>query len=160
MMKKTNLIERIIEALSEELTVIKGGARDSYEEATHEESQPENRFDTHSLEASYRAAGQAKVAVELEEAVMRCENMDLHDYESHEPIGIGALVELESKGEKDLYFIIPISGGVEVKDNDRTILVITPQSPMGKLIVGQRAGDTVTLETATLPKEFTILNVS
>lgn len=160
MMKKTELIQRIIASLSEELAIIKEGARDAYEEATHEESQPENRFDTHSLEASYRAAGQAKVAVELETAVMRCENMELHEFETDEPIGIGALVELESKNEKDLYFLIPIAGGVEVEDGNRTILVITPQSPIGKLLVGHRAGDTVAMETATLPREFTILKVS
>ena len=58
MIQKTDLIARILESLRAELAVLREGARDAYEEATHEESQPENRFDTHSLEASYRAAGQ------------------------------------------------------------------------------------------------------
>ena len=34
MMKKTELIQRIIASLSEELAIIKEGARDAYEEAT------------------------------------------------------------------------------------------------------------------------------
>lgn len=160
MMKKNELIQRIIASLTKELAVVKDGARDAYEEATHEESQPENRFDTHSLEASYLAAGQAKLVVELETAIMRCQNMELHAFEPDEPIGIGALVELESKSEKDLYFLIPTAGGIEIEDLDRPIQVITPQSPIGKLLVGHRAGETVSLETATLPREFAILNVS
>lgn len=160
MMKKIELMQRIIASLTQELAVIKGGAREAYEEATHEESQPENRFDTHSLEASYLAAGQAKLVVELETAIMRCQNMELRAFEADEPIGIGALVELESKADKDLYFLIPTAGGVEIKDQDRPIQVITPQSPIGKLLIGRRKGDSVSLKTATLPRELSILSVT
>jgi len=99
MIQKTELIERILESLHKELTVIKDGARESYEEATHEESQPENRFDTHSLEASYLADGQAKVVVEIEDGIMRCQNMELKDFGPDDPIGVGARVKLKSKRE-------------------------------------------------------------
>ena len=75
MIQKSDLIARILESLRAELGVLREGAREAYEEATHEETQPENRFDTHSLEASYLAAGQAKLVVELEDAIMRCQNM-------------------------------------------------------------------------------------
>ena len=159
MIQKTDLIARILESLREELTVIKDGARDSYEEATHEESQPENRFDTHSLEASYLAAGQAKVVVEIEDAVMRCQNMVLNKFGPDDPIGVGALVKLKSKRETTFYFLVPIAGGIEVKDGKKTILVITPQSPIGKLLVGHKAGEEVQLQTTTLPKKFEIISV-
>ena len=99
MIQKTELIDRILETLREELAGMKEGARDAYEEATHEESQPENRFDTHSLEASYRAAGQAKLVVEIESAIMKCQNMNLSDFGPDDPIGVGALVKLKSKRE-------------------------------------------------------------
>jgi transcription elongation GreA/GreB family factor len=160
MIQKTELIERILESLHKELTVIKDGARESYEEATHEESQPENRFDTHSLEASYLAAGQAKVVVEIEDAIMRCQNMELKDFGPDDPIGVGALVKLKSKRETTYYFLVPIAGGIEVKDGKKTILVITPQSPIGKLLVGHKAGEEVHLETTTLPKIFEIVSVN
>ena len=159
MILKPELIDRILESLREELAGMKEGARDAYEEATHEESQPENRFDTHSLEASYRAAGQAKLVVEIESAIMRCQNMELKDFGPDDPIGVGALVKLKSKGETGFYFLVPIAGGIEVKDGKKTILVITPQSPIGKLLVGHKAGERVRLETATPPKEFEILSV-
>jgi transcription elongation GreA/GreB family factor len=159
MIQKTELIERILVSLREKLTVLKDGARESYEEATHEESQPENRFDTHSLEASYLAAGQAKVVVEIEDAVMRCRNMALIEFGPDDPIGVGALVKLKSKRETTFYFLVPIAGGIEVEDGGRTILVITPQSPMGKLLVGHKAGEEIRLQTATVPKTFEIVSV-
>ena len=159
MIDKTQLVERIIASLKEELAIIKEGARDAYEEATHEESQPENRFDTHSLEASYRAAGQARVAVELETALMRCQTMELKVFGEGEPIGLSALVEVESEDGTDLYFLIPTAGGVEIQDDHRKILVITPQSPIGKILIGHSAGDTVSLQTSTLPRELKIVSV-
>jgi transcription elongation GreA/GreB family factor len=159
MIQKTDLIARILESLHAKLAVLREGARDAYEEATHEESQPENRFDTHSLEASYRAAGQAKLVVELEEAIMRCQNMELVEFGPDDPIGVGALVKLKSKRETTFYFLVPIAGGIEVKDGKKTILIITPQSPIGKLLVGRKAGEEVHLETTTLPKTFEIISV-
>jgi transcription elongation GreA/GreB family factor len=160
MIQKTELIDRILASLRAELAGMKEGARDAYEEATHEESQPENRFDTHSLEASYRAAGQAKLVVEIESAIMKCQNMNLSDFGPDDPIGVGALVKLKSKRETGFYFLVPIAGGIEVKDGKKTILVITPQSPIGKLLVGRKAGEQVQLETTTQPKEFEIVSVA
>ena len=160
MIEKSHLIQRVIESLKEELAIIKDGARDAYEEATHEESQPENRFDTHSLEASYRAAGQAKVAVELETALMRCQSMELKTFGEGEPIAIGAIVEVKSKDGQEVYFLIPTAGGVEIKDKKQLISVITPQSPIGKLLVGRKAGDTVSQSTATRPRQLKIVRVS
>ena len=159
MIQKPELVDRILESLREELTVLKDGARDAYEEATHEDNQPEDRFDTHSLEASYRAAGQAKLAVETESAIMRCQNMDLNEFGPDDPIGVGALVEVKSKNETGFYFLVPIAGGIEVKDGKSTILVITPQSPLGKLLVGRKAGENVQLQTTALPTEFEIVRV-
>ena len=159
MIQKSDLIARILESLRAELEVLREGARDAYEEATHEESQPENRFDTHSLEASYRAAGQAKLVVELEDAIMRCQNMELVEFGPDDPIGVGALVKLKSKRETTFYFLVPIAGGIEVEDGKKTILIITPQSPIGKLLVGHKAGEEVHLQTTTLPKKFEIVSV-
>jgi transcription elongation GreA/GreB family factor len=159
MIQKTELVDRSLESLREELAVLKEGARDAYEEATHEENQPENRFDTHSLEASYRAAGQAKLVVEIESAIMRFQNMDLNGFGPADPIGVGALIELKSANEAGFYFLVPVAGGIEVKDGESTIFVITPQSPVGKLLVGRKAGETVELQTSTVTKAFEIVRV-
>ena len=80
--------------------------------------------------------------------------MELKDFGPDDPIGVGALVKLKSKGETGFYFLVPIAGGIEVKDGKKTILVITPQSPIGKLLVGHKAGERVRLETATPPKNL------
>ena len=58
-----------------------------------------------------------------------------------EPIGLGALVELEHGGEKSFYFIGPRAGGTEVLHDKKEILVITPQSPLGEQLMGKKSGD-------------------
>ena len=45
-MKKSELIEQIITSLTESLTVLEKAARASHEEATHESSKAESKYDT------------------------------------------------------------------------------------------------------------------
>ncbi len=54
---------------------------------------------------------------------------------------MGALVELETKAGRACYFIGPRYGGTEVVDNQREVLVITPQSALGQQVVGKKQGD-------------------
>jgi len=58
-----------------------------------------------------------------------------------EPIGLGALVELENGGENLFYFIGPRAGGTEILHDKKEILVITPQSPLGEQLLGKKSGD-------------------
>ena len=67
--KKSDLIERIIEALNESLAVLEKAARAAHDEATHESSKAENKYDTRGLEAAYLAGGQARQAREILESI-------------------------------------------------------------------------------------------
>ena len=55
------------------------------------------------------------------------------------------LVALEpAKGGRAIrYFIGPRAGGMELTVEERSILVLTPQSPLGRHLIGKRVGDTV-----------------
>ena len=60
-------------------------------------------------------------------------------------VGVGALVEVESGDERTLYFVGPRGGGLELEIDGRAVFVITPQSPLGRELLGKRVGDTVPL---------------
>ena len=106
-------------------------AQFSRAEATHESSKAENKYDTRGLEASYLARGQSKQAAEIEAAIAEFEKLPVKNFGADEPIGLGALVELENGGENLFYFIGPRAGGTEILHDKKEILVITPQSPLG-----------------------------
>ena len=115
----------------------------SREEATHEESRAENQYDMHAQEAAYLAEGQAKLAAELGDSLALYQSMALPAFTAAQPIGLGAVVTLNAAGRKTRYFIGPRNGGIEITFEDTEIIVLTPQSPLGRLLVGRHVGDTV-----------------
>jgi transcription elongation GreA/GreB family factor len=140
-LNKRAIIEKIIVRLTEELQVYFRAAKFSRAEATHESSKAESKYDTRGLEASYLARGQSKQAAELEAAIAEFEKLPVKIFGADEPIGLGALVELETGGENLFYFIGPRAGGTEILHEKKEILVITPQSPLGEQLLGKKQSD-------------------
>jgi transcription elongation GreA/GreB family factor len=139
-MKKSELVAQIITSLTGSLGVLERAARASHEEATHESSKAESKYDTRGLEAAYLAGGQARQAKEILESIKSYETLATRDFAPDEPIELTALVELDADGTHSTYFIGPKSGGLEIKHRRKEITVITPQSPLGQNLVGKKAG--------------------
>jgi transcription elongation GreA/GreB family factor len=157
--KKRELIKKIIAQLAAELELYSRAARAAHAEATHEQSKAENKYDTRGLEASYLARGQSRQAAEIAHAIKQFESLAIREYGSKEAIDVGALVELEMKGERSLYFMGPCAGGTEIVHGKKEILVITPQSPLGQQLVGKLQGDRLTLEIGGSRDSYHVLAV-
>jgi transcription elongation GreA/GreB family factor len=140
---KRDLLARIVTKLQSELALLTTAALATHAEATDEENKAEDKYDTRGLEASYLAHGQSKAAEEAAQAVAQFQALALRDFAPTEPIGLGALVTLEGGAR---YFVGPRAGGTEVEAQGKTVMVITPQSPLGRQLLGRRQGDAVTLE--------------
>src|SRR5436853_3265999 len=112
--KKSDLLECIIDSLHDSLAVLEKAARASHAEATHESSKAENKYDTRGLEAAYLAGGQARQAREILESIEVYGSLQVKEFGAADPIDLSALVELDSAGEVGTYFIGPRSGGLEV----------------------------------------------
>ncbi len=140
-LSKPLLILRIIAQLDEELTRFAKAARVAQAEATDEQSRAEHKYDTRGLEASYLAHGQARQAQETEQAREQFAALTVRDFLPDEPIGLGALIELEEIGERSCYLLGPCAGGTEVDVAGRLVQVITAASPLGRQLLGQRTGN-------------------
>jgi transcription elongation GreA/GreB family factor len=138
---KAALVRQIIAQLDAELEGYARSARTAHEEATHEQSKAENKYDTRGLEASYLAHGQSRLAAATRQARAEFAALRLYDFRADDAIELGALVELERPGGRALYFIGPRAGGTEVVLGKRAILVLTPESPLGQQLVGRKQGD-------------------
>jgi hypothetical protein len=132
----------------------------AHAEATHAESKAEDKYDTRGLEAAYLAAGQARLTDEAMVAINMYGGLFLKRFRPGEPIDLSALVELKMKKERFWYFIGPASGGMEVEDEGRTVLVLTPQSPLGLQLMGKQKGDIIRMKVSGLVDEYTITKVS
>lgn len=158
-MNKEALIQKIVVRLRAELETCFNAARTAHEEATHEQSKAENKYDTRGLEASYLAHGQSRLAAELETAIATFEQMEGRLFGSNEPVGVGALVELEHDGESTFYFVAARAGGLEIMHEKREVLVITPQAPLGAQLQGKKAGDLLQLAVGGARNKYRVAAV-
>jgi transcription elongation GreA/GreB family factor len=159
-MNKQNLIQKILIRLGAELEGYFRAARLAHDEATHEQSKAENKYDTRGLEASYLAHGQSRQAGEIQAAIAAFESMDVRRFGAGDPIGTGALVELEHDGKRTVFFIATRAGGMEVAHEKQTVLVITPHSPMGEQLHGKKQGDLVQLPAGGALIQYRVVKVS
>jgi transcription elongation GreA/GreB family factor len=158
-MNKKTLVKKIITKLGEELGIYFRAAQNSRAEATHEQSKADNKYDTRGLEASYLARGQSKQAAELEAAIAEYGKLEVRKFTAEDAIDLGAVVELETSGERSFYFIGPRAGGTEVVQDKKEILVITPQSPLGAQLMEKKQGDRPQLELAGRKQAARIVSV-
>ena len=80
------------------------------------------------------------------------------------PIAIGAIVEVEEEGEGigRTFFLAPVGAGVELTGpgGDGFLSVVTPQSPVGKAVLGRRVGETIEVTVQGEPRDWTITYAS
>lgn len=143
---KRALLDRILLRLQSELDMLTQAALATHAEATDEENKAEDKYDTRGLEASYLAIGQSKAAEEAAQALAQFSALSIRDFKPAEPVSLGALVVLEANGRRVHYFIGPRSGGTEIEQDGQTVMVITPQSPLGRQLMGRHEGETVQLD--------------
>jgi len=158
-MNKTQLLKQIVARLSENLSMLENAARASHAEATHESSKAENKYDTRGLEAAYLAGGQARQAKEILDSIQVYQSLAVKDFASDEPIEMTALVELDSAGMRNTYFIGPKSGGLEIEFQGKEITVITPQSPLGQNLIQKCTGQRWTTGSGRSAIKYQILSV-
>ena len=128
--------------------------------ATHEESRAENDKDTRGIEASYLARGLAKRVSELSATARAVASLAVRPFEEGEAASVGAVVRVEDEdGEEVSYLLSPSGGGRSVDVDGATIKVVTPQSPLGRALLGRTAGDDVEVRTPRGVRECTVVAV-
>lgn len=159
MYNKQQIFEKIRVRIASEAAHLTKGALNAHEYATNPESKAEGKYDTRGLEASYLAAGQAKLAAESTLAVSIYNTLILKAFSPGEAIALTAMVELEYEGERLHYFIGPKNGGISIAHEGETIVLITPTSPLGQLLMGKKAGDYIEMRREGSIREYEIIRV-
>lgn len=139
-MDKKRVLREIVSKLTREAQHMLSAAQETRDEAIHEDSRAENKYDTRGLEASYLAEAQARQAEEARRHVALFEAVRIREYTSSDRIGLGASVKVSLGRQIDTYFTGPASGGLEVEIDDAVLTVVTPESPLGKRLFGARRG--------------------
>ncbi|MDQ8183385.1 hypothetical protein [Pelagicoccus sp. SDUM812005] len=139
-MQKQEIVDRIKAIIEQELKTASKAALESAEEATDEESRPENKYDTRALETSYVASAQAGYAKDLKNALQAYRNLDLSKAPQAGAAAIGSLVTTLGNAGREQFFIGPARGGLEIETETGPVTVLTPKSPLGSQLIGKSLG--------------------
>lgn len=156
---KKKLLSKMLENFEAEMNVMAKAAAEAREAATHEESIAEDKYDTRGLEASYLAGAQAKRATELQIIIHSLQSLEIYKFDKDSPIAMTALTEVSTNLKSSLYFIAPKGGGMNLNVENQNVQVITPDSRLGKELIGKHAGDTFELKISDRLNEYEILKV-
>ncbi len=157
---KPRLITALLAMLEEDLALQTRAANLARDEAINEESRAENKYDTRGQEAAYLAESQARIATELAESIAIYRTLPLPDTRPPASIQIGSVVRLQGPDKEVLSFIGPRAGGTDFECDGLSFTVITPASPIGRLLLGRRQGDTVYLVARGKPQAHRIVDTA
>lgn len=158
-MNKPEILQYIISQLSHDMEILFSAAKTAHEAATHKENQPDNKYDTLALEASYVAQGQANRAQEIRRSIEAYKQ--LSPATDGETVRMASLVAIEGEdGTRKTLFIGPAAGGLRIAHHQAEIMVITPASPLGRELIGKGPGDSVEIKTGPNRTEYVIAEIS
>lgn len=170
---KKELLLLLLNHLQQEIDATLSAVNEAHALASHEQSKPENQYDTLALEAAYLAHGQSERIAELQRQFMLLDHFEFSDCNDSSQIAVGALVRIEDVGcddhKQQWLWLLPVAGGVLLKfenknkdnhgDESIAIRTITPEAPLAKTIVGSYVGDEIVLNLGHKKKQFEIIEL-
>ena len=144
MLDKNQLRTILLASLDQEIEAALAAAQQAQETASHEDNQPENQYDTLSLEAAYLAHGQSERILQLQEERIVLAKWPMPEFSEDDVIALGALVVVANNNDEKIIWITP-KGGRSIAYQEKTILVVSPDAPLAKQLVGLSEGDEIIL---------------
>jgi transcription elongation GreA/GreB family factor len=167
---KMQLIEQLGQRIRESEAVAQRAGDDAREAARHMATESEKKEDGRvALEFGSLAKGQEARSRKAQEdlaALAAFTRAGVPAFGPRSAVSLGALVDVSSEGERGpeerTFFLLPVGAGTELHGpgGDGFLSVITPASPVGRALVGRRAGDTVEVTIKGQTSEWTVVEVS
>lgn len=159
-MTKEGIHRLFIDKLYQEWGTLTAAAKNSISTATDEAHRSESKYDTFSLESSYLARGQAKRVEELKFALERLQAFQFKPLTDTPSVQLGTLVRMETAdGKKRTLFFGPAAGGAQIIADGEEIVIITALAPLGRVLLGKRAGETFDFKIGTALQTFKVVSV-
>lgn len=159
-MNKQQLLKQLQDRLQQKIDATLNAVNEAHALASHEQSKPENQYDTLALEAAYLAHGQSERIAELQNQMILLNHFEFVELSQESQIALGALICIEEIGsEPQWLWLLPVSGGEQLVFGDKKIRTITPEAPLAEKLIGQYLGDEVELNLGHKKKQFEVIEL-
>jgi transcription elongation GreA/GreB family factor len=158
-MNKIDLIDHLKNIVKQNLVAAHQAAMNTYDIATHEDNKAENKYDTRGLEASYLAGAQAERVSDIKAILASYEILKIQNFSDDSKVALSALIKMSSNDKEMFVLLMPKGGGQVLNFDGHHIQVITPDSPLGKNLIGKEVGEIIKIGESNKPKEYEILSL-
>lgn len=158
-MNRKTAIDLIIRALEARFETARAAAQQAREAAINEESVAETKYDTFGLESSYLAHGQSQRVIECENDWLQFSRQVTIENDANDKVVLWSLIRLVPLNEAlslRYFFISNIAGGLSLQYLYSSLVLISPETPVGKILLGQEEGECISLTLAGQTTEFEI----
>ena len=167
---KRFLIEQLAARLKQSDEVARRAGEEAREAARSLQTESEKKEDGRAaIEFGSLATGQAARSRKVQEELQQLAafwNRGLPRFSRTSPVGLGAIVDVRVEGERGeeerTFIVLPVGAGTELTGpgGDGFLSVITPASPVGRALIGKRAGDWVDVTIRGETREWQLVEVS
>jgi transcription elongation GreA/GreB family factor len=167
---KRFLIEQLAAHLRQSDEVARRAGADAREAARSLQTESEKKEDGRAaIEYGSLATGQTARSRKVQEELQQLAaffNRGIPTFARTSPVGLGAIVDVSVEGEhgeqERTFIVLPVGAGTELTGpgGDGFLSVITPASPVGRALIGKRAGDYVEVTINRETREWKLVEVS
>jgi transcription elongation GreA/GreB family factor len=155
---KEKIFNLVKESLHQDLTITADEMQRVREVAISTDSKADED-DAGNVEAAYLESAQSKRLAEIQQASQVLNNVHLRKFSKRDGVSVTALVQLQWDDRDFFYFILPQSGGLKVSYQDCEVRLVTPQSPLGKELLGKKIGDSIEVGTPNSVRAYEVVSV-
>lgn len=166
---KSYFIEQLKEVYSEQIAAAARAEADAAEEADRLLGEEKRREDAkEALNQGRMSTGHRKRrmrAVSEMEKLLDFKEGGLRRFKASDRVGLGALVDVrieDQAGEEErTLFVLPVGAGAELSGpgGDGFVIVVTPNSPVGKSLMKARTGDSFEVVVDGHDREWTVVDL-
>jgi transcription elongation GreA/GreB family factor len=167
---KRFLIEQLAARLKQSDEVARRASDEAREAARSLQTESEKKEDGRvAIEYGSLATGQTARARKAQEDLAQLAafaNRGVPRFSPSSQVGLGAVVDVSCDDERGAaertFILLPVGAGTELTGpgGDGFLSVITPASPVGRALVGRRAGDIIDVTIGGETREWTVVEVS
>lgn len=143
MLNKINLKEQLITTIRADIEKHQKSFESVKQASIDAPGRMQSRYDTMGIESAWMADGLAKNLIEKEKNLIHLETC--HFTDTAKCIGVGSIVGISSSDSPipEYFFLLPVFSGYELQEKDLTITTLTPETPLGKVLIGRQAGEKI-----------------
>lgn len=158
-MNKARIVSKVIELLIQDEKNASKSSQVAREASIDAPGAMQSQHDTTKTEQDWLSRSLASMSEKIKREIRQLKNVNLSASSKIQAGSLVTLMDIDNEVSR-IYLILPGGSGkiVELRENQtlKKIIIATPQSPIGKAMIGREEGDTVEINTPGGTRRVTV----